>query len=43
MDILGKLEEGSLEFIDLNLNNLESKKDFSSMIRRCEDVEKQLM
>jgi hypothetical protein len=43
MEILGKLEESSLEFIDLNKDNIEAKKNFSSMIRRCEETEKKLM
>jgi len=43
MDALGKLEESSIEFVDLNKDNLEAKKNFSMMIRRCEEVEKKLM
>jgi hypothetical protein len=43
MDILGKLEESSLEFVDLNKDNIEAKKNFSLMIRRCEEIEKKMM
>ena len=42
MYALGKLEHDSIEFIDLNKNDLEAKKNFADMIKRCEDVEKKL-
>ncbi len=39
LDELGKLHD-SVEFIDLNKDSLETKKNFSDMIARCEDMEK---
>lgn len=38
---LGKLED-CMEFIDLN-KELEVKKNFASMIKRCEEMEKKIM
>jgi len=42
MDALGKLEKGALEFIDLNKNNLEAKKVYANMMKRCEEVDLKL-
>lgn len=41
MDELGKNTEG-VEFIDMNKNNLEGKKNFYGMIKRCDNIEKHL-
>lgn len=41
MNELGKLEE-CIEFIDLNKDDLEAKKNFLSMIKRCDEMEKKL-
>jgi len=41
MDELGKLED-AIEFIDLNKDDLEAKKNFGSMIKRCDEVEKRI-
>lgn len=41
MNELGKLEE-CIEFIDLNKDDLEGKKTFLSMIKRCDEMEKKL-
>lgn len=41
MDSLGKLVE-AIEFIDLTKDDIEAKKNFSSMIKRCEDLEKKI-
>ncbi len=42
MDALGKLEADSIEFIDLNKDNLEAKKNFAEMIQRCEDMDRKI-
>jgi len=39
MNELGKLED-CLEFVDLAKDNLEAKKNFGSMIKRCEEMER---
>jgi len=39
MNELGNLEDG-LEFIDLTKDNIEAKKNFGSMIKRCEEMER---
>jgi V-type H+-transporting ATPase subunit a len=39
MNELGSIEE-SIEFIDLNKDVIESKKNFSKMISRCDEMEK---
>ena len=31
-------QENSIEFIDLNKNDVEAKKNFSSMLKRCEEM-----
>lgn len=41
MNELGKLED-AVEFIDLTKDDLEAKKNFASMIKRCDDMEKKL-
>jgi len=41
MDELGKNTEG-VEFINLNKNDQEGKKNFYGMIKRCDDVEKKI-
>lgn len=41
MDELGKLED-AIQFIDLNHLDFEAKKNFGSLIKRCEDVEKKI-
>jgi hypothetical protein len=38
---LGKLED-CLEFIDLNKDDSEGKKNFSSMVKRCEEMDKKI-
>ena len=42
MDELGKLDD-AIEFIDLNKENLESKKHFNEIISRCDEIEKKLL
>ena len=42
MDALGRLEQDSIEFIDLNKDNLEAKKNFAEMIKRCEEMERKI-
>ena len=39
MDALGRLETDAIEFIDLNKDNIDTKKNFSPMLKRCEDME----
>jgi hypothetical protein len=41
MNELGKVENG-LEFIDLTKNDMEAKKNFHSMINRCDEVERKI-
>jgi tetrahydromethanopterin S-methyltransferase subunit G len=41
MDELGKLED-AVEFVDLNKDDLESKKNFGSLIKRCDEVERRV-
>jgi len=42
MDVLGKLDEDSIEFIDLNKENIEAKKNFAEMIKRCEEMDRKI-
>lgn len=42
MDALGKLNSDSLEFIDLNRDNIEAKKNFAEIINRCEDMDRKI-
>jgi V-type H+-transporting ATPase subunit a len=39
MDELGKSED-AIEFVDLNKDNLDSKKNFSEIVARCDEMEK---
>jgi V-type H+-transporting ATPase subunit a len=39
MDELGKTDD-AIEFVDLNKDNLDSKKNFSEIIARCDEMEK---
>lgn len=41
MDKLGRNTEG-IEFIDKNKSNLEGKKNFYGMLKRCDDIDKKL-
>jgi hypothetical protein len=41
MNELGKLEE-AVEFIDLTKDDPEAKKNFLSMIKRCDEMEKRI-
>ncbi len=41
MDELGKMED-AVEFIDLNKDDLEAKKNFGGMIKRCDEMEKKI-
>jgi hypothetical protein len=41
MDELGKLED-AVEFIDLAKDDLEVKKNFFMMIKRCDEMEKKV-
>jgi hypothetical protein len=41
MDELGKMED-AVEFIDLNKYDLEAKKNFGGMIKRCDEMEKKI-
>ena len=42
MNELGKLDE-CIEFLDLTKDDMEAKKNFGSMIKRCDALEKKLM
>ena len=39
MDAFGKIEQDAIEFIDLTKDDLEAKKNFAPMIKRCEQME----
>ena len=41
MDTLGNVENG-IEFIDLNKDDLEAKKGYAGMIKRCDEKEKKI-
>jgi len=41
MDTLGNVENG-IEFIDLNKDDLEAKKGYAGMIKRCDEMEKKI-
>lgn len=41
MDTLGNVENG-VEFIDLNKDDLEAKKGYAGMIKRCDDMERRI-
>jgi hypothetical protein len=42
MDRLGKLED-AVEFLDLTKDDLEAKKNFGGMIKRCDELEKKIL
>ena len=42
MDRLGKLED-AVEFNDLTKDDLEAKKNFGGMIKRCDEMEKKIL
>lgn len=42
MDELGQLED-SIEFVDLTKNEADSKRNFSEMIKRCDESEKRIL
>jgi len=42
MDALGKMGKGSIEFIDLNKYDIEAKKVFVNMIKRCDEVDRKI-
>ena len=41
MNELGKLED-AVEFIDLTKDDIEAKKNFGMMIKRCDEMEKKI-
>ncbi len=41
MEALGKMQDG-IEFIDLTKDDLEAKKNFGGMIKRCDEMEKRV-
>jgi hypothetical protein len=41
MDELGKLDD-AVEFIDLTKDDAEAKKNFGSMIKRCDELDKKI-
>jgi len=41
MNQLGKLDE-CIEFIDLNKDDMEAKKNFGDIIKRCDELDKKL-
>ncbi len=42
MEVLGKLDYYSIEFIDLNREDIEAKKSYAGMIQRCEEMDRKL-
>jgi len=42
MDKLGKMED-AVEFLDLTKDDMEAKKNFGGMIKRCDEMEKKVM
>jgi hypothetical protein len=42
MDALGKIEQDAIEFIDLTKDDLEAKKNYLNMIKRCDEIERKL-
>jgi len=42
LEKIASLEDPVLEFIDINENNLEAKKSFLPLIKRCENMEVKL-
>jgi len=41
MDTLGNVEN-AIEFIDLNKDDLEAKKGYAGLLKRCEEMEKRI-
>lgn len=41
MNELGKLED-AVQFVDLNKDNLDAKKNYQEAIRRCDETEKRI-
>ena len=41
MNELGKLED-AVEFLDLTKDDLEAKKNFGNMLKRCDEIEKKV-
>jgi hypothetical protein len=41
MNELGKLQD-SIEFLDMTKDDLEAKKNYQSMIKRCDEMEKKI-
>ncbi len=41
MDTLGNVEN-AIEFIDLNKDDLEAKKGYGGLLKRCEEMERRL-
>lgn len=41
MNELGKLED-SIEFLDLTAQDAEAKKNYQSMMKRCDEMEKRI-
>ena len=41
MDVLGKLDD-AIQFVDLNINDFEERKNFGTYIARCDDAEKKI-
>lgn len=39
LDLLGNLPEESIQFIDLTHNDIEAKKNFAPLIKRCDDLD----
>ena len=42
MDAFGKIEQDAIEFIDLTKDDIEAKKNFQPMIKRCEEMENKI-
>ena len=42
MDKIGNIPEDTIQFIDLTKDDLEAKKNFAPLIKRCEDMESKL-
>jgi len=41
MDTLGNVEN-AIEFIDLNKDDLETKKGYAGLLKRCDEMEKRI-
>lgn len=42
MNEMGKLQD-AVEFLDLTKDDLEAKKNYIDMIKRCDEIEKKIM